>query len=288
MSRFAPTFQRLRQQGTCALLPYLTAGYPDVATSRRLAEAALAAGADGFEIGVPFSDPLADGATLQRANAQALAGGASLDTALDLARFIRQRAADAPVVLMSYANPVLRRGEAGFAAALEAAGADGAIVADLPLEESRTLDGALSARGLDLVQMLAPTSNAARIARVGAHARGFVYCVALVGVTGARQAVSSGLEAFLRQVRAATSTPLVVGFGISQPDHVRQVAAAGADGAIVASALVDLVERTPGDPTEAVHAYLLEMKAASRGSRVTSYGCRELGRGSQEGVSHRP
>ncbi|MBI2755806.1 MAG: tryptophan synthase subunit alpha [Chloroflexi bacterium] len=262
MTRFTSTFERLRADGVCGLFPYLTAGYPDRATSRDLALAALEAGADGFEIGVPFSDPLADGATLQRANARALEGGATLDTALELAQYIRARAPDAPLALMTYSNPLLRRGETGFARALAAAGADGAIVPDLPGEESASLGAALAAEGMDLVQMLAPTSPDIRLARVGALARGFVYCVALVGVTGARDQVAGDLGPFLARVRAVTSTPLVVGFGISRPEHVHAVAAAGADGVIVASALVDLLERS-GNDLQAARIYLTEMKAAT-------------------------
>lgn len=261
MSRFAPAFTALRERGELALLPYLTAGFPDVATSEGLARAALEAGADGFEIGVPFSDPLADGATQQRANARALEGGATLDTALNLARFIRAAAPDVPIALMSYFNPLLRRGERAIADALAAAGADGLIVPDLPAEESRELDAALLARGLDLVPLLAPTSGDERVRLVAGGARGFVYCVSLVGVTGARQAMSNALGPFLARVRRATSAPLVVGFGISQPEHVQNLVLLGADGAIVASALTDLVEGG-GDPA-AARDYLRGMKAAT-------------------------
>lgn len=262
-TRFAATFARLRQEGAPGLFPYLTAGFPDLAASRALADAALEAGADGFEIGVPFSDPLADGATLQRANARALEAGASLDTAFALARYIRARAPAVPVALMSYYNPVLRRGDAAFAAALAEAGADGAIIPDLPAEESDALGGCLAARGLDLVQMLAPTTPEARLAQVAARARGFLYCVALVGVTGARQDVAAALGPFLERIRRVTTTPLVVGFGIARPEHARSVAALGADGVIVGSALADVIERAD-EPVSAVRAYLVEMKDALR------------------------
>ena len=262
MSRFTATFERLKATNACGLFPYLTAGFPDIESNRLLAEAALAAGADGFEIGVPFSDPLADGATLQRANVRALAAGATLDTALELARFIRARSPDTPVALMTYYNPVLHVGDAQFAEALVAAGADGAIVPDLPVEEAQSLHGALAARNLDLVGMVAPTSPDPRIRRIVAMARGFIYCVALAGVTGARQDVSASLGGFLGRIREVTSLPLVVGFGIARPEHVRSVAALGADGVIVGSALADLVERA-ADPVEAARTYLVEMKAAT-------------------------
>ncbi len=262
MSRFADTFARLRAERTCGLFPYLTAGFPNVGTSRALADSALTAGADGFEIGVPFSDPMADGATLQRANAAALEGGATLDTALDLARYIRAQAPEVPIALMSYYNPVLARGEERFARDLEMAGGDGAIVPDLAMEESDSLRAALDAERLDLVPMLAPTSPDERVRRIGGIARGFIYCVALVGVTGARRGLSDTLGDFLRRVRGATDAPLVVGFGISRPEHVRRVAELGGDAVIVASALADLVERS-ADPVAAARAYLEELKAAT-------------------------
>jgi len=265
VSRFAQTFERLRRERVCGLFPFLTAGFPDEATSHALAEAALEAGADGFEIGVPFSDPLADGATHQRVYAHALAGGATLDTALELARVIRRRSPETPIALMSYYNPLRQRGDARLAADLATAGADAAIVPDLPPEESGELRAALHARGLGLVPMLAPTSPAARIRAVAALDPLWIYCVALVGVTGARQDLSKDLAEFLGNVRAASSAPLVVGFGISQPDHIRTVARLGAAGAIVASALADLVERSD-DPVAAARAYLRELKLAGTGA----------------------
>ncbi len=266
MSRLSDTFSSLRGAGAAGLFPYLTAGYPDVPTSRALAEAALAAGADGFEIGVPFSDPLADGATLQRANARAVANGAGLATALDLARFIRALSPATPLALMSYYNPLLQRGNDAVAAALSAAGVDAAIVPDLPTEESAAFRAALAGHGLALAPMLAPTSSDARVRAVAELQPAFIYCVALVGVTGARSDLSSTLGDFLQRVRAATPAPLLVGFGIARPEHVRIVASLGADGAIVASALTDLVEHA-ADPVQAAKEYLVEMKRA--GGRVS-------------------
>ena len=259
MNRFTRAFERLRQEGACGLFPYLMAGFPDVATSQALAQAALEAGADGFEIGVPFSDPLADGATLQRVNARALDGGATLDTALGLARFIRERAPETPVSLMSYYNPLRQLGDERAAAALAAADVDALIVADLPLEESGELHAALSARGIGLVPLVAPTSGPTRIRAMVALDPVWVYCVALVGVTGARQDLSEMLGSLLEQVRAVSAAPLVVGFGISRPDHVSRVARLGAAGVIVASALADLIDRAD-DPVAAASAYLREMK----------------------------
>ncbi len=262
MNRFRRTFQRLQQDRACGLFPYLTAGFPDVETSHRLAEVALDAGADGFEIGVPFSDPLADGATLQRANARALEVGASLDTALDIARTIRRRSPETPVALMSYYNPLRQRGEAQLASDLVAADADGAIVPDLPPEEATALHEALRTRDLALIPFLAPTSPTERIRAAAALDPAFIYCVALVGVTGARQDLSNTLSEFIARVRSEAAAPLVVGFGISQPRHVERVADLGAAGVIVASALTDLVDRS-ADPLAAAHAYLLELKNAT-------------------------
>ncbi len=264
MNRFTRRLGQLRDDGACGLFPYLTAGYPDKATCQALAEVALDAGADGFEIGVPFSDPLADGATLQRANARALEGGATLDSALDLAEFVRQRSPHTPVVLMSYYNPIHQRGLRHFAEDLERVQADGVIVPDLPPEEAEAtgLFTALRERGLSLIPMLAPTSPITRVRAVAALDPPFIYCVALVGVTGARQDLSNSLNQFLGRVRAETNAPLVVGFGVSQTQHVQQIAQLGAAGVIVASALADLVERSP-EPIAAARTYLHAMKAAA-------------------------
>jgi tryptophan synthase alpha chain len=261
-NRFSRAFDRLRTEGACGLFPYLTAGFPDLATSRALADAALDAGADGFEIGVPFSDPLADGATMQRANARALEGGATLETALDLVRHIRGRSPETPVALMSYYNPLRRRGDRAIAADLAVAEADAVIVPDLPAEESTELRAALRTHGLGFIPFLAPTSGQRRMVAVAALEPVFIYCVALVGVTGARNDLAGDLGDFLGRVRASTSAPLVLGFGISQPDHVQRASRFGAQGVIVASALTDLVERS-SDPIGEARAYLADMKQAA-------------------------
>jgi tryptophan synthase alpha chain len=260
VNRFTRTFERLAGEGACGLFPYLMAGFPDAETSHTLAEAALEAGADGFEIAVPFSDPLADGATMQRVNTRALAGGATLDTTLDLVRTVRRRSPETPIALMSYYNPLRQRGDERIARELAAAQADAVIVPDLPAEETAELHTALQANGLGLAPLLAPTSPPQRIRAVAKLEPAFIYCVALVGVTGARRDVSDTLGQFLERVRAETSAPLVVGFGISRPEHVRRVAQLGASGAIVASALVDLLDRS-AEPMAAAREYLHEMKA---------------------------
>jgi tryptophan synthase alpha chain len=260
VNRFTRTFERLQQDAACGLFPYLMAGFPDVDTSHLLADAALQAGADGFEIAVPFSDPLADGATMQRVNSRALAGGAGLDAALDLVRAVRRRSPETPLALMSYYNPLRQRGDEKIALQLAEAEADAVIVPDVPAEEVAELHAALRANGLGLAPLLAPTSPAARIRAVAALEPVFIYCVALVGVTGARQDLSATLGEFLQRVRAETPAPLVVGFGISRPEHVQRVAQLGASGAIVASALVDLIDGSD-EPVAAARDYLREMKA---------------------------
>jgi tryptophan synthase alpha chain len=259
VSRLAAAFQ----PGRLALFPYLTAGFPDHTQSGELLKAMIEAGAGGLEIGVPFSDPMADGLTLQRANETALSHGASILTALHLASYARQASPTVAITFMSYYNPVLSFGESAFCEAAAQAGADGLIVPDLPPEESAPLRAACQAAGLNYVYMLSPNSPPDRIELVAGLAAGFIYCVALVGVTGARSDLSTDLSGFLGRVRAATSVPLVVGFGISLPEHVRSMRGL-ADGVIVASALADLIERTPPhERVAAVAERIRELTAAA-------------------------
>jgi tryptophan synthase alpha chain len=263
MSRLEATFERLRSAGELGLFPYLTVGFPDPAACGQLLAAMVAAGADGFELGVPFSDPLADGATLQRVGNLAIEQGASVEMALDLVRGLRQ-SSQAPVILMTYYNLLLAYGLERLMVDGTTAGIDGLIVPDLPLEEAAPLQRICGGAGLDLVCMLAPTSTEARIAATSELASGFIYCVALVGVTGARSELSSDLPEFMARVRKHCRQPLVVGFGISRPEHVAAMRGQ-ADGVIVASALADLIERTPASQrTAKVAAYVGELKAASR------------------------
>src|SRR5262249_913948 len=202
------------------------------------------AGADLFELGVPFSDPLADGATVQRASERALANGVRLPFCLETVAALRARGVLAPLVLMGYFNPFLQYGVQRLARDAAAAGADGFIIPDLPPEEAEECRTALRAAGLDLIFLVAPTTPEERIAEIGRIASGFIYCVSLTGVTGARRELWEGLPAFLDRVRRQTNLPLVVGFGISSAAHVRQVGQ-HADGAIVASALINTIERLP-------------------------------------------
>jgi tryptophan synthase alpha chain len=259
MSRLRDTFK----PGQLALFPYLTSGFPDPEQSGQLIKASIDAGADGLEIGVPFSDPMADGATLQRANEQALRNGASILTALHLASWARQASDRVAITFMSYYNPVMAFGDHEFCQTAAQAGADALIVPDLPPEESAPVRAACREAGLEYIYMLGPTSTPERIQMVAGLASGFIYCVALVGVTGARNDMSSELDDFLARVRAATNVPLVVGFGISQPEHVRRLHGQ-ADGVIVASALADLIESTaPERQVAALSHRIRELKEAA-------------------------
>lgn len=246
MSRIAETFARLRAARRVALMPYLTVGFPERSSTLDLVPALEAAGADLFELGVPFSDPLADGATIQRATQRALENGVTLPFCLETVAGLRERGVRAPLLLMGYFNPLLRYGLPRACADLAAAGGDGWIIPDLPPEEAAGLHQAALAHDLDLIMFVAPTTPDARIAAIAQMARGFLYCVSLTGITGARQTMAADLSAFLARVRRCSDLPLVVGFGISSAAHVAQVAAL-ADGAIVGSALLAHLEQLPAD-----------------------------------------
>ena len=263
MNRLDTTFERLRANRELGLFPYMMAGFPDPATCADLLEVLAASGADGIELAVPFSDPLADGATIQHVGSVALDHGASVEMAFELLAKFRERW-ETPVVLMSYYNPVLAYGPERLAAEGIRAGLDGLIVPDVPLEEMGPLADVCSRAGLHLAAFLAPTSTAERIKATAQLARGFIYCVSLVGVTGARQSLSDELPVFLARVREQCRQPLVVGFGISRPEHVAAMIGT-ADGVIVASALADLIEATPAEQRlVAVERYVHELKDATR------------------------
>jgi tryptophan synthase alpha chain len=238
--RVAAAFARARANGRAALIPYVVAGYPDADTSFTIAVAAADAGADLLEVGLPYSDPLADGATLQRASGVALAAGATLERSLRLIERIGLARPDLPLVPMAYANQVLGGGDGeAVARRLAGAGAAGLIVADLTPDEGAPFEAVARALGLAVVYLVAPTTPHARMARIAARSGGFLYCVSLVGVTGARSSLPSTVGRLVREVRAISPVPVAVGFGVSRPAHVRAIARAGADGVIVASALVD-------------------------------------------------
>jgi tryptophan synthase alpha chain len=263
-SRLAGAFANARAENRTALVPFLTAGYPTLAESEELFLALARGGADVIEIGVPFSDPLADGATIQRTSERAIANGVTLRDCLALVGRLRERGVTVPLVLMGYYNPILRYGVERFAADAAAAGADGFIVPDLPTEESDDLLQACRANSRDLIFLLAPTSTDERIANVAERASGFIYCVSLTGVTGGRTDLPD-LRPYLGRVRAKTDLPLAIGFGISSPDHVRQVGAV-ADGAIVGSALIDAIDKAPaGEAPGVAEAFMRRLAEGARG-----------------------
>jgi tryptophan synthase alpha chain len=236
-SRIADTFAATRRAGMAALIPYVTVGHPQKSSTLEIVPALVEGGATMVELGIPFSDPLADGATIQRSSFQALANGVTVEYCLETVRELRNNGVDVPLIFMGYFNPMLRYGLREFVHACAQAGVDGLIVPDLPPEESDELADLCRQHGRDLIFMVAPTSRDVHIEAVARQASGFLYCVSLTGVTGARTAVSEGLSSFLARVRTATDLPLAVGFGISEPEHVATVSAL-ADGVIVGSALV--------------------------------------------------
>jgi len=238
--RIAAAFAKARDDGRAALIPYVVAGYPDADTSVEIALAAADAGADLLEVGLPYSDPLADGATLQRASQVALKAGATLENSLRLIERIGAARPDLPLVPMGYANQVIGGGDGeAVAQRLARAGAAGIIVADLTPDEGAPFEAVARAVGLAVIYLVAPTTPPDRRAAIAARTGGFLYCVSLVGVTGARTALPKTVGKLVRDVRAASPVPVGVGFGVSTPAHVRAIAKAGADGVIVASALVD-------------------------------------------------
>lgn len=238
--RIADAFGHAGAEGRVALIPYVVAGYPDAETSLAIALAAIDGGADLLEVGLPYSDPLADGTTLQRASSVALSAGATLDRSLDLVRRIARERPTVPLVTMGYANQLLGGGDGRErAGALVAAGAAGTIVADLTPDEGAPFEAAAAEAGLAVVYLVAPTTSPARRAAVAARTGGFLYCVSLVGITGARTSLPPEVGRYVREVKAVSPVPVAVGFGVSRPAHVRALVRAGADGVIVASALVD-------------------------------------------------
>ena len=261
--RIAEAFERARREGRAALIPYVVAGYPDAETSLTIALAAADAGADVLEVGLPYSDPLADGATLQRASGAALRAGATLESSLRLIERIGAARPDLPLVPMGYANQVIGGGDGELVARrLAGAGAAGLIVADLTPDEGGAFEAVARAAGLAVVYLVAPTTPPARRAAIAARSGGFLYCVSLVGVTGARTSLPRSVGRLVRDVRAASPVPVAVGFGVSRPAHVRAIAAAGADGVIVASALVDALG-PDGDDVTALQDLIRGLRSAT-------------------------
>ncbi|HET7828332.1 MAG TPA: tryptophan synthase subunit alpha [Candidatus Limnocylindrales bacterium] len=261
--RIADAFARAHAEDRAALIPYVVAGYPDADGSFAAATAAIDAGADLLEVGLPYSDPLADGATLQRASQGALASGATFDRSLALVGRIAAARPAVPVVAMGYANQLIGGGDGrDRARALAAAGAAGVIVADLTPDEGGPFEAVAAEAGIAVVYLVAPTTSPARRAAVAARSGGFLYCVSLVGVTGARTSLPSTVTRLVREVTAVSPVPVAVGFGVSKPAHARAIARAGADGVIVASALVDALGED-GRDVQALSRLVRSLRAAT-------------------------
>lgn len=240
MNRLAHTFESVLNRGRKALIPYITAGDPNLGTTKQLVIELARCGADIVELGVPFSDPVADGPTIQRASLRALRAGTTLRAIVHTVAEVRQQSR-VPIVLMTYYNPVLAYGIPAFCWEAARAGVDGIIVPDLPPEEAEDLTAACREHGIASIFLVAPTSTVERIRLIDQHTTGFVYCVSLTGVTGARSRLAEGVEEFLSVVRANTTRPLAVGFGIATPQHAAD-AARLSDGVIVGSAIIDVME----------------------------------------------
>lgn len=261
-SRLTTTFDALRKAQRPGLVTYTTAGDPDLLRSAEILRALARAGADVLEVGVPFSDPLADGPVIQRATERALAAGGNLRATLDIVRNVRSDV-KTPIVVFSYANPLLRMGLAEFAMQASAAGVDGVLALDLPIEEAGAFKDTMDGSGLDTILLLSPTTTDERIRKAATLGRGFLYGISRLGVTGARDQVAAGVGAMVKRIRAFTPMPIALGFGISRPEHVAEVGGF-ADAAVVGSALVDLIARESGSPQliERVETYVRSLRAA--------------------------
>jgi tryptophan synthase alpha chain len=257
-SRLAAAFARRRPGDLPGLVPYVTAGFPHLDDTAALLAAAERAGCLAAEVGIPFSDPLADGPTIQRTSHQALANGMSVPRALAAVAAARDHGLALPLALMTYVNPVMAFGLERFCAEAAVAGAEAVIVPDLPTEESAELREAADAAGLALILLVAPTTTPTRLETACRRATGFVYCVSVTGITGARTHVSEEAIDLLMRVRAVTDLPRALGFGLSRHEHLRALRGS-AEAAVVGSALLDRVGAAPGDPAGAAERFLREM-----------------------------
>lgn len=255
-NRIDMKFEVLTQAGRIALVPFITVGYPDIDTSEELASVLLESGADILELGIPFSDPLAEGKTIQKTSFHAIQQGVTISRSLELLKKLRVHNSNEPLVFMGYLNPFLSYGLDKFARDAAKAGLDGVIVPDLPSEESGIFSKLLEKNGLYLIPLIAPTSSDRRIEQACANAGGFIYCVSLTGVTGARTELKLEVEDFVERVRNYTDLPLVVGFGVSTGEHIKTLSKF-ADGAVVGSALLDAIGTAPhGDAVDSAQKFI--------------------------------
>jgi tryptophan synthase alpha chain len=267
VSQLTQIFERLHAAHQTGLVAYVTAGDPDLSRSREIIRAVDRGGADVIEVGVPFSDPVADGPAIQRASERALAAGSHLGAALDLVAGIRQDLS-AAVVLFTYVNPVVRLGIDAFVARAADAGIDGVLLLDVPIEESEAMKERLDRRGIDSIFLVSPTTSDARLAEAARLGRGFLYAISRLGVTGARDAVAASAKPVADRIRAATGLPVALGFGVSRPEHVREIGAF-ADAAVVGSALVQVIAdaaSSGGDPAARAEEFVRWLKGESQRS----------------------
>jgi tryptophan synthase alpha chain len=281
MSRIAERFQWLKERGERAFIPFVTAGDPSLEETKRIVHALESAGADLIELGIPYSDPLADGPTIQAAALRSLAQGTRMPDVFELVRQLRAEGVRVPLLLFTYVNPVIQWGVERFFQTAAEIGADGVIIPDLPAEEADEAREAAKKYGVDLIPLVAPTSIG-RIAKICAQASGFIYCVSSLGVTGVRSAFAEGLPAFVQRVRNETSLPVAVGFGVGTPEQAREIGMY-ADGVIVGSALVKRVaalaearEAADSEKAEAAFAEIVHfaesLKAPLRENRIEKMG----------------
>ncbi|HBB35576.1 MAG TPA: tryptophan synthase subunit alpha [Cyanobacteria bacterium UBA8803] len=264
MTKISHCFQSLRDRSQCALIPFITAGDPDLATTAQALQVLDKSGADMIELGVPYSDPLADGPTIQAAATRALQRGVGLDDVLGIVKDLTPTL-QAPIVLFTYYNPILNRGIESFLKQIATAGVQGLVVPDLPLEEAEALMKPAAEIGIDLVLLVAPTTPKARMEAIARQSQGFIYLVSVTGVTGMREQLTSKVPDLLQQMRAVTDKPIGVGFGISGPEQAQQVKNWGADGVIVGSAFVKrLAEGKPAEGLSAIGEFCRNLKAAIR------------------------
>lgn len=266
MSRIKGVFERLSAEGSGAYIPYVCAGDPDKAFTVSLSKRLLDSGADILELGIPFSDPVADGPVIQGAMGRSLQAGFRVSETFGIVESIRQEGYDQPIVLMTYSNPVLRMGLKDFCSKASESGADAVLMVDMPIEESQELDLHAGEQGLDIIRLVAPSTPEERLSRIVSRGSGFVYAVSASGVTGARASLPESATALLRRAVPASALPVVLGFGISTPGHVREALAIGASGVVEGSALVSAYASLLGDrgrALEHVADHASSMKAAT-------------------------
>lgn len=262
MTRISDCFASLRQSSQTALIPFITAGDPDLETTAKALRVLDSSGADLIELGIPYSDPLADGPVIQAAATRALQQGTRLDNVLEMVSEIAPELRS-PIILFAYYNPILYRGIQTFLQQISKAGVSGLVVPDLPLEEAEVLLQPAAELGIDVILLVAPTSSAERIEAIAKKSQGFIYLVSVTGVTGMRSQMETRVQDLLKQIRQVTDKPIGVGFGISQPEHAHQVKQWGADGVIVGSAVVKrLADGTPEEGLKAIAEFCQSLKAS--------------------------